>query len=273
MTRLGVRWTIGDVSAYGFDVLRLSIWGAHRIFGERARYVVSVNTIDLGEARRRTGELPAGIEWRQVTRDDVPAWALARVDGAMAQGVFWKLAPLTIFPGMHELALDNDCVLFDMPDAMARWLDDDRSCLIAADVRSCFGRFAALSGDEPRNSGIRGTPPGFDLAGALRRTLASVSGTLDSELDEQGLQVAALTRACLTHVVGTDDVSICSPFPPHQHNLGRCGAHFVGLNARSLGWTYEGRAGEQYVREHFDRQRTRLEALVRPSTEPRSATR
>jgi hypothetical protein len=30
---LGIRWTLGDVSAEGFDALRLSILGAHRIFG------------------------------------------------------------------------------------------------------------------------------------------------------------------------------------------------------------------------------------------------
>ena len=31
--RLGVRWTTGDASARGFEALRLSLWGAFRLFG------------------------------------------------------------------------------------------------------------------------------------------------------------------------------------------------------------------------------------------------
>lgn len=259
MASLGIRWTIGAVSDHGFAALRLSTWGAYRLFGASARYTVCVNTVPLTEARRRTGPVPSAIEWREVTIADLPRWARERVDGGMAQGVMWKLAPLSIFVGVPELALDNDCILFDRPEGMSAWLRDPDSCLIAGDVRACFGRFASLCGAEPRNSGIRGVPAGFDLEGALRAVLAQVDGTLDSELDEQGLQVAALTHARPTYVVTTRDVSICSPFPPHQLELGRCGAHFVGLNARSLGWEWEGKPGERYVRDHFDGHRPAIE--------------
>lgn len=40
-TRVGVRWTIGDVSDEGFEALRLSVWGAFRLFGEDAVYAVA----------------------------------------------------------------------------------------------------------------------------------------------------------------------------------------------------------------------------------------
>src|SRR5574338_1333205 len=33
MTRLAVRWTVGDVSDEGFTALQLSIWGAWKAFG------------------------------------------------------------------------------------------------------------------------------------------------------------------------------------------------------------------------------------------------
>lgn len=261
MRRLSVRWTIGAVSDAGFEALHLSVWAAHRVFGDHVRYTVCVNTVGVRDACRRTGRLPEAVEWREVTIADMPGWARARVDDGMAQGVMWKLAPPAIDPAAHELALDNDCVLWAMPEGMARWLEDEDACLLAADVRPCFGRFAALCGPEPRNTGIRGTPPGFDLEGALSGALASVGGTLDSELDEQGMQVAALTRTAPTYVVRTDEVSICSPFPPHVPDLGTCGAHFVGLNAHSFGWSYEGRPAELHVREHFARHKPVLLAL------------
>ena len=62
--RLGVRWTTGDASARGFEALRLSLWGAFRLFGPNAEYVVCVNRIDAAEARARTGHVPDAVDWR-----------------------------------------------------------------------------------------------------------------------------------------------------------------------------------------------------------------
>jgi hypothetical protein len=69
-------------------------------------------------------------------------------------------------------------------------------------------------------------------------------------LDEQGLQGAALSRAHL-HLVTLDEVSICSPFPMHQQVMGRCGAHFVGLNQKTLPWQLEGRGAHEVIHERW----------------------
>jgi hypothetical protein len=255
---LAVRWTIGDVSEHGFEALRLSIWGAFRLFGSGAAYTVCVNSVPLDVARARTGGVPDEVAWRHCDRE-VPGFVRARFDSRMAEGVGWKLAPLQLSPERYELALDNDCILWETPAGLVRWLaDDGPSTLIAADVRCCFGVFAELCGPEPRNSGIRGLPPGFNLEGALRGMLDRVPGVLRSELDEQGLQVAALAHAGPVHVVEVEEVSICSPFPPHLPTLGRCGAHFVGLNAKRLGFSLDGRSAEEHVRENFARLRADL---------------
>ena len=220
---LGVRWTVGDVSARGFAALRLSVLGARRIFGPDASYTVCVNTLPVAAVRARTGELP--VTWRVVGPDDL-ASLRPYLDAGLAEGVAWKLAPLRLFPDDYELAFDNDCVLWAEPATVAAWRRTDRP-LLAADATPAFGRFAPICGPEPRNSGIRGLPPGYDLGVALTRVLAANPGPLATELDEQGLQVAALADAM---VVPLEDVSISSPFPPHSARLGQCGAHFVGLN-------------------------------------------
>jgi len=219
---LGVRWTVGDVSARGFVALRLSVLGARQVFGPDAAYTVCVNTLSVAEVRARTGELP--VTWHTVGPDDL-AGLRPYLDAGLAEGVAWKLAPFRLFPDRHELAFDNDCVLWSEPATVAAWRRTDR-CLLAADAAPAFGRFASICGPEPRNSGIRGLPPRYDL-GALTRVLAAYPGPLATELDEQGLQVAALSDAM---VVPIEDVSISSPFPPHSEGMGRCGAHFVGLN-------------------------------------------
>jgi hypothetical protein len=259
---LVVRWTIGNVSASGFESLRLSLWGARRAFGPEARLVVCVNSVPLNQAKSLTGDVPAETEWQAVTRS-FPNFLRKHLDDNLAEGVGWKFAPLRIAPDAYELALDNDCILWEQPNAVREWLaGDDPLAVLAEDERRMLGQFSDLCGPEPRNSGIRGLPPGFDLGRALRTVLQEHPAVMASELDEQGLQVAALTRSLDTRIVTTREVTICSPFPPHQPRLGTCGAHFVGLNARQLPWDYDGRPAADCIRQHWLGHRARIQALV-----------
>ena len=252
MKSLGLRWTVGDVSRAGFAALQLALWGAWRVFGDQADYVVCVNTVDLHEAQVRVGPVPAAVAWVAVSREDIPAFIRERTDLALAQGTVWKFAPLRLFPGARELAFDNDCILWDRPAAITAWLDDpDPSVLLAEDVRACFGQFSELCGPRPCNSGIRGLPPGLDLPALFADRLAQIPAPLQSELDEQGLQVAVAQAVGQIHLVRLEEVTICSPFPPHLPHLGTCGAHFVGLNSHSLGWSVDGLAAETVTRQRF----------------------
>jgi len=247
---IGVRWTVGDVSPIGFELLRLSIWGAWRLFGSHAKYAVCVNTVSLDHARALAGELPPGVVWNDVT-GAIPPFIAPHLDSGMAEGVGWKLAAPRIFPDRHELALDNDCILWALPTALRNWLTLDDACLVAADVVPCFGQFTTLCGSEPRNTGVRGLPPSYDFVGALARALERMPVTLRSETDEQGLQLTALGEASQLLVISADEVSICSPIPPRQRTLGTCGAHFVGLNCTSLPWRMNGRSIVEDIREHW----------------------
>lgn len=260
---VGVRWTIGDVDPRGFEALRLAVWGGWRAFGPGAAYTVCVNTVPLAEARRRTGDLPPGVRWIEAT-GAFPEWLASHCDPAnMAEGKAWKLDPLVVYPDRWEIALDNDCILWEVPETIRAWLgagDRDR-CLIAADVRAAHGKFARYTGDTPMNAGIRGLPPGFDLAGELSAVLAeNPEVVMDSELDEQGLQVAAVSRRKPPAVVSVDEVTICSPFWPHIPHLGRSGAHFVGLNDRDLPWKWYDRPATEVLVEHWERIRPELYA-------------
>lgn len=259
--RLGIRWTMGDVSARGYQALRLSLWGAHRVFGAETELVVCVNTVSLDLVRHRVGNVPPTVRWRDTT-SEIPGVLRARLDAGMAEGVAWKLVPLRVFPDRWELSLDNDCILWSMPSALEAWLEQDVACLLAADVVSMFGQFAAQCGPEPRNAGIRGLPPGFDLDARLARLFDRHPTVLSTELDEQGLQVAALSEPAPPFVIPVHDVSICSPFPPHQPELGRCGAHFVGVNTKRSPWDRDGRRGDEWLAAHWDMYLPQLCELV-----------
>ncbi len=261
---LGIRWTVGDVSLRGWEALRLSVHTAVNLFGPTAEYVICVNTVGLHQARELAGGLPSNVRWHEVTGADIPAFLRPHLDHGMAEGVGWKLLPVRIFPEKYELSLDNDCLLWSIPGAMQEWLTSTYRTLLAGDTERCLGIFqdAAVPGEI--NSGIRGLPPGLDLAAALAATLEEASLPLGapiqltSELDEQGLQAVATHRTAPALIVSTQEVSICSPFWPRNPELGSCGAHFVGLNSRQIPWDYYDRPGTLVRQEHWDRHRAEL---------------
>ncbi len=253
--KFGVRWTVGDVSSRGWEALRLSVQCAARLFGRNARFAVCVNTVSLAEAQEKIG--PLAVEWVPVTAADIPPALASHLDPAMAEGVGWKLVPPRLFPALHELSLDNDCLLWAMPAALRDFLARKDATMMAEDVTRCLGQFdedPAVPGAV--NSGIRGLPPGFDLQAALTPALGRC--LLRSELDEQGLQAAALHRAGPCLRVTTEEVTICSPFWPRQPDLGTCGAHFVGLNSKHIPWNYYDEPGDLVRRRHWDRHRPEL---------------
>jgi len=258
---IGIRWTIGTVSPRGFEALRLSIRGAVKVFGAEAAYTVVVNTLPVEDALEHTGPVPEAVTWRPA--EAVPDILKPHLDAAMAEGTAWKFAPLRCFPDRWEIALDNDCILWSLPPSMAGWIGGDRlGCLMAEDVRLAHGRFTDLAGPRPGNTGIRGFPPGYDATGALARMLARHPARLTSELDEQGLQVAAFAQDRPLTFVATEEVALCSPFWPLQPHLGTCGAHFVGLNAHRLPWHWYDRPASEVLAEHWDRLRPELERLT-----------
>lgn len=248
--------------------INLGMW---RLFGSNAKFAVTVNTIPAPDAALRVGELPTEVQFID-SRELVPQWLRAHVSAEMAEGVAWKLAPVRVFPGRYELSFDNDVVLWAVPEAMNRWLLSGTldSCLLAADLRPALGQFAQVCNGSSLNSGIRGVPPAFDLERKLKETLSESGIKLQSELDEQGLQAATLLQTPL-HIVSTEDVSICSPFPNHQQSLGKCGAHFVGINPKRLPWILEGRFAHELIREFWETKKHRLTGLLPVRMSVRSA--
>jgi hypothetical protein len=270
--RLGIRWTMGDVSARGFEALRLSIWGGWKAFGPDAAYAVCVNTVTCEEACDRTAPVPDAVVWRPAS--EIPGFLREHLEAGMAGGVAWKFAPLRCFPDLWELSLDNDCILWEMPSAIGRWLQqgDHDLCVLEEDVKRCLGQFGDLCGPEAFNTGIRGLPPGFDLMAAMRSVLEQRPVMLHSELDEQGLQAVALSLRKPPLLVSVEEVTICSPFWPHRQHLGPRGAHFVGLNTRDLRWRYYDRPALECVAENWDRHRDEVYRRVCLPLESGAAT-
>jgi hypothetical protein len=187
----------------------------------------------------------------------------------------WKLVPLRVYRQRYELALDNDCILWSLPAAMKQWLDAPDAYLLARDVERCLGSFDAICPPGTMNAGIRGLPPSADLKEPLAAVLEEALGhagieRFTSEIEEQGLQAAAMCRMHPLFFVDTEEVTICSPFWPRSPDLGTCGAHFVGMNAAHIPWNYYDRPADLWLQEHWERMRPLLyekAGLVMPAKE------
>jgi len=266
--RVCLRWTIGNVRPRGFEMLRLSIACAAQLFGPEAHYVVCVNSMAADDAQRRTGALPIDVEWRHIPLAEIPLFLRAHLDVGLCEGTGWKFAPLRLEDDRYELALDNDCILWKLPDGIRRWLRSERGGVLAEDVTRCLGSFDAVCPPGAYNSGIRGLAPGCDWEGALHGALNEAHAEagdrlqLFTELDEQGLQSAAMFRCDPLHLVSTREVSICSPFWPRSPAFGACGAHFVGMNSPHTAWDYYDRPADLWLDEHWARCRPRLYAIA-----------
>ncbi|HZY62968.1 MAG TPA: hypothetical protein VFE38_10605 [Edaphobacter sp.] len=262
--RLVLRWTIGKVRDRGFEMLRISIASAYKLFGPSAKYVICVNTVSLEEAQQRTGDLPVAVEWIVITHNDLPQVMHRYFDETVMEGMGWKLAPLRVCADSYELALDNDCILWGLPEGMDEWLRSDSGCLFAEDVDRCLGSFDALCPPGKFNAGIRGLAPGVNLEDALAIVLRKVTMQqgyrfrLVSEIEEQGLQAALICRQRPLFLVRTDEVSLCSPFWPRSPKFGTHGAHFVGMNAQHIPWNYYDRPADLWLQEHWESKRKLL---------------
>lgn len=231
---LGIRWTIGDANPRGFTALRLSVWGAWRLFGGAVRYRIYVHTTTVDEARTRTGPVPGDIEWEPIT-PAIPACLVEHIDARSPAAIALRLVPMRAFPDDHELALDNHVVLWAVPGAIEAWLRGRTRFVLAEDVRGWFGRFRETTTERPLSPAVRGLPPGFDLGAAIGRYLMHQPAVVRSELDVQGLQATAIRAAGSTGIVGLDDVTVSSPFPS-EGALGRSGTYFVGLDVHADHW-------------------------------------
>lgn len=220
-----VRWTVGAVHPAGFELLRESVEGWLRLYGDAFDAVICHNSLAPAQLLQvRACGLPL--------LDQTP---LAGLVPARPSGCAWKLVPPRLRPESHEVFIDNDLVLHDRVPAVDQFLAGYEAVVTEAH-RAHFGAYAGVLGcDRAVNTGLFGLPPGFDLSAKVWQ-LARLYPRLawDGHDDDQGVVMAAV-RSLTVGIIPLADVWVCNPtldFAPY--GVGRRGTHFAGANAGNV---------------------------------------
>jgi hypothetical protein len=174
------RWTIGNASKIGLEILRESIIQAKKNLSDFDFYVCSNSDSEKVHDLCKRQKVKHLIQTKNI---NLPFETI---------GSFWKLSPARIDLSSYEIICDNDLILAKRLDEINYFLKSDVP-LICEENLFCFGKFSKFI-DRPYNSGIYGLPPGFDFeARLIKKWIEKKSMVpLNSYNDEQGLIILTL---------------------------------------------------------------------------------
>ena len=202
------RWTVGNVSDAGLDVLEESVRMAKENLAQYGfDWVICHNSLP-DEKLARLKQLNTNLfqqSWNRLPINQVESEELnQRVINAI-----WKVCPARLRPQSHEIIVDNDLVLRRPFPQLDIFLNSN-SLLLLQDPLRFYGTYdGAVSSELQLNSGLIGLPPGYDFGGAIRNEWDHCGqlGVWNLE-DEQGLLAATLSKSRLPKVWVPKDVVV-----------------------------------------------------------------
>lgn len=227
-----VRWTMGDVSEAGHEILRESVRCFAAIYPEFDR-IICHNHLD------ELYLLGIDAELRNQTLADAPCVLAEPIDNyEESTGCGWKLCPPRLRPDSHELWLDNDLVICKRIEEIDRWLAGNKAIITEGlGRRRMFGLYDEHISPELRLcAGLFGLPPHFDFAAAIRSRIDVMEGKPLGGYDEQGLTASVVTSMDYI-IVPLSQVHIAEDHVPFSSHL-YAGFHFAGANRKPWhrGW-------------------------------------
>jgi len=179
------RWTVGDVSWQGLEILAESIEMALSIYGDRFDFLVCYNSLEDKEDDKRLDFIRSMIygkpitlresKWEECCLPDVcgnsrkPDGTFEK-NGNFAHGTLWKLAPAKLDIDRHEIIMDNDIIILKQIPIIEEWLEQDEKVLVLNEHIKFYGRYTPFFDPSlpPYNSGLMGLPPNLDFGAEVR---------------------------------------------------------------------------------------------------------
>lgn len=218
-----LRWTVGECSDLGIEILEESIRRIKTLY-KHLDLLLCYNHDSIPDKTRHLG-----IKlYRQSHCQEMEYPPINEI---------WKLYPPRLNPGGHEIFMDNDIVLFEKCPQIDMYLESDRHALLYEGVHGLHGKYSHIVPDGLKvNSGIFGVPPGFDFSAAIKQVQEQDSArNWEQKWDDQGLVGAILSRIPF-FLIEQKQIPCCEPsnrcVRTHKNlHMGSIGFHFVGSNS------------------------------------------
>lgn len=172
------RWTIGNVSEVGWEILSESVRLATKVYPEFDFVICHNNLTPEKENVLRKFSIPL------LRQDD-----LVEPNRSSKNDFFWKLVPPRIRLDSYELWVDNDLVICDCIPQIDEWLSSNTAIVSSSPVglKKWYGKFEDMIDPSIPEccAGLFGLPPYFNFG----KKIAELSGGCLTGYDEQGLVV------------------------------------------------------------------------------------
>jgi len=226
------RWTVGQVSNYGMEILRRSLRTFEDIYPE-FDLVVCCNNIDRDKLPKFNSNIHVHfqkadeLDYHLTSFCDPLEGVAHREAGSAGSG--WKLVPPRLNIGTHELWIDNDIIIINKMRDIDLWLEKTDCGIISEGLHRIFGVYEPLIPKQLKLcAGLFGLPPCFDFHTTILKYCETLKGKSLGHYDEQGLVAATITN--MNHFIVVPQKRLKIIESHHELDFLVDGIHFVGAN-------------------------------------------
>ncbi len=244
-----IRWTCGNVSDAGYEVLLRSIKTTQKVFNKfNFDYVVCCNNQKpeklklINQACSKNNVKVLIQNWSSIP---IKHPSFINQDQACTNGL-WKVCPARMRPDAYEIILDNDLILTRVIPEIEEFLQSNK-ILTLEDPLRWFGQYDhTLAKNLAINTGIIGLPPRYNFGQEINQHwIANGSKHHDCLGDEQGLLALTIMKSQYEKIVISKNTIIelhpngiwhcwddATKNLPYQFNGEEGGFHFVEINRK-----------------------------------------
>jgi len=190
------RWTVGDVSDDGLDVLNSSIKAALSLYKNNFNWYVCFNGVQYDKINSIVSKYSSvkiyKQEWKQFPLPVAePEKKSKKINSLLMSGSVWKFCPPRLDINVHEIVMDNDVVLHRHLEEIDQFLVSRDKVMISAGCSDFHGDFSI---SRSLNSGFYGLPPNYDFSSKLKENWIKNPKQFLNYADEQGLVCQTLEK-------------------------------------------------------------------------------
>lgn len=230
-----IRWTIGNVSDYGFLCLKKSVELMKQLLGSKCEYAICHNNLNKYQFKK----LPnVDILIDSKCYLNIYPVNVLKEKKYNNPSVFWKLYPARIRKECHEIIIDNDILIYKLPKKIINFLNSNHIILTESHKRSYSGVLKNIIPYEFNiNSGIIGLPPNYDFENDIKKTIKNHKIKWEDHMSEQTL-VAYILSKKKCEIINKKEIYINWNTTKEKISFGTCGVHMCGLNGKNKNNTW-----------------------------------